>query len=101
MFDLNKLMDLSESYATYVILGSAAVIVGLLVNNLGGFFLQDLFSSSSGLLRYPGQALVMGGFFAFGLAAESEPSSVRIASIAMGTWLFIRFFFKFSVFGLM
>ena len=51
MFDLNKLMDLSESYATYVILGSAAVIVGLLVNNLGGFFLQDLFSSISGLLR--------------------------------------------------
>lgn len=92
MFDINKLMDLGESYATYVIFGAAAVIVGLFLNNLGGFFLEGVFAGISGLLRYPGQALIVGGFMAAGLAADSIPNSVRITCVAMGAVLFLSFF---------
>ncbi|MFT7621100.1 MAG: hypothetical protein ACI9WU_000261 [Myxococcota bacterium] len=92
MQSLEKLMDLSASYATYVVLGSAALIVGLMVANLGGFFAEDLFKTIAGLLVYPGRCLVMGGLLACGLAGDGVPGGVRVASVVMATVLFFRFF---------
>ena len=91
MNDLKKLLDLSQSYATYLILGAVAVIVGGAIANLGGFFAPDAMSAIGGLLRSPGRALFVAGFLAAGLAGELLPNSLRITCIAVGVVLFLRF----------
>ena len=91
MFDLEKLMDLGESFTTYVILGSAAVAVGLFVNNLGGWFLEGMWGAISNLLLAPGRVLFMGGFIACGVAADTVPAKVRITALAVAAVLFIKF----------
>jgi len=101
MFDPKRLLDLSQSYATYVILGAVAVILGGLVVNLGGFFAPSAMQAIGGLLRSPGRALIVGGFFAAGLAGDLLPSSLRITCIAVGTALFLRYLVPFDVPGLL
>ena len=91
MFDIKKLLDLSQSYSTYLILGAAGVILGALFSNLGGFFAPDALNAIGGIVRSPGRALFVGGFIAAGLAGDMLPNSLRIACIAVGTGLFLRF----------
>ena len=91
MNDLKKLLDLGQSYSTYLILGAVAVIVGGAITNLGGFFAPEAMSAIGGLLRSPGRALFVGGFLAAGLAGELLPNSLRITSIAVGVALFLKF----------
>ena len=90
MFDLRKLFDLGESYATYVVLGAAAAIIGLFVSNLGGWFAQGAMQAIGNLLLSPGRALVVGGFLAAGVAGETLPTSTRVACLAVGGVLFVK-----------
>lgn len=92
LFNVKKLMDMSESYGTYIILGALLLMAGMLLQNLGGFFAEDVFNAISGLLRYPGQALVVGGFLAAGIAGDLLPGSVRVTAVVMGSVLFTSFF---------
>ncbi len=89
--NLEKLMNMSESYATYVILGAAAVMMGTILNNLGDWFLPGMWAAISNLLTAPGQILFMGGFIACGVAAEKAPNSVRITALAVAAALFTKF----------
>jgi len=89
--NLEKLMNMGESYATYVILGSAAVIIGTVLNNLGDWFLPGMWAAVSNLLTAPGQILFMGGFIACGVAGDKVPNSVRITALAVAAALFTKF----------
>lgn len=95
MLEPKRLMNLSESYGTYVMLGAVALIAGLLVGNLGTFSkgtFNDVMAGLSGILRQPGLALFMGGFVAAGVAGDTIPGKVRVACLCIGTLLFLRFF---------
>ena len=91
MLDLEKLLDLGENYAKYVILGSAAVLVGLMLQNIGGWGGKGALDAISNLLLAPGRILFMAGFIACGVAADIVPTKVRITSLAVAAILFIKF----------
>ncbi len=91
MYDWKKLLDLSESYTIYVILGAFAVIAGATLANLGNFFAPSAMQALGGLLRSPGRALFVAGFLAAGIAGNVLPNSLRITCIAVGVVLFLRF----------
>ncbi len=97
MFELRRLLDLSESYATYLVLGAAAAIVGLVVANLGGWFAPGAMSAIGNLLLSPGRALVVGAFIAAGVAGHALPTGTRIASLAVGAFLFLHVVGGFGV----
>ena len=88
--DLNKLMDLGESYATYVILGAAAVICGLVLENFGGWFAPGVMHAIGNLLTSPGRVLFLTGFLAAGVAGDMLPSSVRTTCLIVGGALFAK-----------
>lgn len=88
--DFNKLMDLGESYATYVILGAAAVICGLVLENFGGWFAPGVMHAIGNLLTSPGRVLFLTGFVAAGVAGDLLPTSVRTTCLIVAGALFIR-----------
>lgn len=91
MLDWKKLLDLSQGYTAYVILGAIAVIVGATLANLGGFFAPTALQALGGVFRSPGRALFVAGFLAAGIAGELLPNSLRVTCIAVGVLLFLRF----------
>ena len=90
MFDLNKLMDLGESFATYLVLGAAAIICGLVVENFGGWFAESSMHAIGNLLTSPGRVLFLTGFVAAGVAGDMLPSSVRTTCFIVAGALLLR-----------
>ncbi len=92
MFDKETLKDPALGHTTYIMIGAAAIIVGLLLASPGFIIDTEIFAKIAGLFRYPGRALVFAGFLTAGLCGETIPTSVRIGLVAMATVLFLRLF---------
>ena len=97
MFDLEKLKDIGESFATYVIFAAVLSIAGGLIMTLNRWPEWGFVKTLANILVSPGHMLLVGGFMAAGIAGETVPSSVRVTAVIMGTLLFLRFVIQWAM----